>query len=575
MPRYLEIPEDHPYRVFRVFAEVVWHHIGLPPLTPVQREICDWLQSGPKRLQVQAFRGVGKSYLTSAYVLWLLLLNPNEKILVISASKERADQFVLFVRRLISEMDVLRHLEPDRNRNDRDSAVSFDVGAGTPAHSPSVRAVGITGQLAGSRASTIILDDVEIPANSATPAQRDKLSESVKEVDAILLPEDKKLNVNPKVRVLGTPQSMQSVYTQMRERDYVPRIWPIQVPDEDTIVGYAGCLAPSVIKLIDQGFDPGTPTEPTRFPLEDIAERRLSYGSLGFALQFQLSTALSDAEKYPLKLRDALFASFPVDRAREVYVHSNHPQYRMTHLDNVGMPGDGFYSPADTIGEWIPFESTTVAVDPSGRGKDETAVCSGSVLGGQVFVHRVFGTLDGFSEETLTAIALEAKRVKAHRVAIEANFGGGMFANLLRPVLRQIYPCEILEIQHSAMKERRIIATLQPVLESHRLIFHDAIPKADRVPHMEDSDQRVQDRQLFRQLTHITDERGCLGQDDRLDSLSLLVEAFADMLSVDARQSKRDRQEDSEDRRESPVSFSSEDPDNWTSYANPFSQQYQ
>tara|TARA_B110000037_G_C16776395_1_gene365482 strand:- start:303 stop:464 length:162 start_codon:yes stop_codon:yes gene_type:complete len=49
--------------------------------------------------------------------------------------------------------------------------------------------VGISGQLAGSRADVIVADDIEVPNNSMTQGMRDKLSEAVKKFDAILKPD--------------------------------------------------------------------------------------------------------------------------------------------------------------------------------------------------------------------------------------------------------------------------------------------------------------------------------------------------------------------------------------------------
>lgn len=528
------------------------------------------MQHGPKRNQTWGFRGIGKSYLCSAYAAFCLWVNPDEKILVISASKERADQFVQFTRRLIEDVPILQHLRPDPRRGDRDSSVSFDVGVCTPAHSPSVRAVGITGMLAGSRASLIIMDDVEIPANSATPVQREKLAEAVKECDAVLLPANAALRVDPKVRVLGTPQSMETVYLQLEERGYCPRIWPIQTPDEATLLGYRGNLAPSVAALIDSGAAPGTPTEPSRFHIDDIAERRISYGALSFALQFMLSTALSDAEKYPLKTKDLIFASFPTDRAKEVYVHSNHPQYRLKHHDNVGMQGDGFFGVAQEIGEFQPFERTIVSVDPSGTGKDETSIVSGSMLAGQIFVHRIFGTLEGYAESTLMAIAEEARRVKATKVLIESNFGDGMFSQLLKPVLQRVYPCAIEEVKHTTMKEVRIIDTLAPVMGLHKLVMHDSIPTLDKVPHDgdRDSDRRTRDRQVFHQMTHLTADKGCLAHDDRLDCLAQLVAHFQPFMALDAMSEQRARELEAQRAFEDRGIVRQEE-DSWLSYAEP------
>jgi len=71
---------------FRVFLTLVWKELGLPKPTRAQLAIAEYLQHGPKRLQISAFRGVGKSWITSAFVLWTLYNDPDKKIIVISAS---------------------------------------------------------------------------------------------------------------------------------------------------------------------------------------------------------------------------------------------------------------------------------------------------------------------------------------------------------------------------------------------------------------------------------------------------------------------------------------------------------
>ena len=83
-------------RDFRSFLCLVWQYLSLPQPTPVQLDIADWLQTGPRRKVLEAFRGVGKSWITSAYVVWRLYLDPQLNFLVVSASKERADSFSTF-----------------------------------------------------------------------------------------------------------------------------------------------------------------------------------------------------------------------------------------------------------------------------------------------------------------------------------------------------------------------------------------------------------------------------------------------------------------------------------------------
>ena len=93
--------EKELHKDFRIFLTAIWTHLNLPVPTRAQLCIADYLQNGPKRLQIQAFRGVGKSWITAAFVLWTLFNDPNKKIMVVSASKDRADSFSIFCQRLI------------------------------------------------------------------------------------------------------------------------------------------------------------------------------------------------------------------------------------------------------------------------------------------------------------------------------------------------------------------------------------------------------------------------------------------------------------------------------------------
>ena len=79
---------------FNLFLQALWEQLDLPSPTRAQYHIADYLQNGPKRLQIQAFRGVGKSWITGAFVLWTLFKDPEKKIMIISASKERADNML-------------------------------------------------------------------------------------------------------------------------------------------------------------------------------------------------------------------------------------------------------------------------------------------------------------------------------------------------------------------------------------------------------------------------------------------------------------------------------------------------
>ena len=307
---------------------------------------------------VQAFRGVGKSWITSAFVLWNLLLDPNKKILVVSASKSRSDDFSTFCHRLVKEMPVLKHLEPTDAQ--RTSKLSWDVGPTKAAHAPSCKSVGITGQLTGSRADLIVADDVEVPGNSSTVGARATLSEAIKEFEAIIKPE------TGEIVFLGTPQSQESIYSDLPSRGYDVRIYPARIPEDGNI--YEGALAPFISSLPESI---GSATDPDRFSDEELFDREASYGRTGFQLQFQLDVRLSDLDRYPLRLSDLIVMDIDPNLGPEKIMWSSSESW--TDLPNLGFSRDKFYKPLKLIGDMIPYGGSVMAIDPSGRGKAETA----------------------------------------------------------------------------------------------------------------------------------------------------------------------------------------------------------
>jgi hypothetical protein len=69
-----------------------------------------------------------------------------------------------------------------------------------------------------------------------TQGMRDKLSEAVKEFDAILKPDGR-------IIYRGTPQNQESLYNKLPERGYKVSIWPARYPSEDQAIGYGSKLA--------------------------------------------------------------------------------------------------------------------------------------------------------------------------------------------------------------------------------------------------------------------------------------------------------------------------------------------
>lgn len=528
--------QPNPLSDFRKFLFVVWKHLNLPDPTPVQYDIAKNIQHGDKRMIVEAFRGVGKSWITSAYVVWLLYCNPQLNILVVSASKTRADDFTTFTLRLINEMEILAHLRPREDQ--RQSKISFDVGPAAASHAPSVKSVGITGQLAGSRADYIIADDIEVPNNSMTQGMRDRLSEAVKEFDAILKPDGR-------IIYLGTPQNQESLYNKLPERGYKTHIWPARYPDEDTRIGYGGKLAKFVDNRLQNDINlESQPTDPKRFSEFDLLEREASYGRSGFALQFMLDTRLSDALRYPLKVGDLIVMDCPTHEAPERLSWSSDEQYIVQDLPNVGFTGDHYHRPMFMADDFVEYSGSVMSIDPSGRGVDETGYAVVKMLNGYQFVRRCGGIAGGYSEEALEQLARIAKEEGVNEIIVESNFGDGMFNQLFTPVLNRIYPCTLSEVRHNKQKELRIIDVLEPVMNQHRLVVDKKVIKQDYESCQHLPPEQALRYQLMYQLTRITRDRGALVNDDRLDALAMAVQFWVDAMAQDVEKRMAARRED-------------------------------
>ena len=528
----------HPLKDFRNFLFLVWKQLALPEPTKVQYDLADYLQTSPKRSIIQAFRGVGKSYITSAYVVWRLMLDPDLKIMVVSASKERADAFSMFTQRLIMEMPLLAHLIPDKDQ--LWSRIAFNVNGAMASHSPSVKSVGITGQLTGSRADLIIADDIEVPNNSQTQQMREKLATLVTEFDAVLKPLD-----TSKIIYLGTPQTEESLYDVLQDKGYVTRIWPSRYPKKDQVSRYGDRIAPSLMGELEA--DPNiewNPTDPDRFDEADLIERELSYGRSGYALQFQLDTSLSDADRHPLKLKDLIVMSVDISKAPEKPIHGTMSHLEVKDVPNLGMRGDRFYEPFKLSGEWVDYSGSVMAIDPSGRGADETSYAVIKMLNGFLYCPDVGGVEGGYSNKTLETLVDIAKTNNVNYVLVESNFGDGMFSELIKPYFSKAYPVTLEEVRHSKQKELRIIDTLEPVMNQHKLVIDREVIQKDYDSIQKYPNDVAQRYSLFYQLTRITKDRGALAHDDRLDALSMAVAYWVEQMASDADEQMRERHSD-------------------------------
>ena len=105
---------------FPFFLEQLWQAVNLPALAPHQKQIGAWLQHGPRRRGVRAFRGAAKTWCTIGYCLWRLFKDPNERILLVSKSEKHSKDSLYMARKWIGTVPFLQHMVPDRAEGQRD-----------------------------------------------------------------------------------------------------------------------------------------------------------------------------------------------------------------------------------------------------------------------------------------------------------------------------------------------------------------------------------------------------------------------------------------------------------------------
>jgi len=506
----IELLSDFPKCVNYVFKE-----ISLGEITTAQKYLAQDLQRAYEKeeyLIIEQFRGLGKSLITSIFVLWILAKNRDLKVLVVSGTDTKAKNFVRFCFMVMSRTYLFKFLAPDRRGGARTSTQSFDVRGAKPAQDPSLRSLGITGTITSARANIIIADDIETKKNARTANQRQNLLEITTEFEALLTAGAKQF-----ICYLGTRHHMDSIYHRIREeRKYKHIITPVLFPrNKQEVEAYRGLLSPHIYQRLEQ--DPSLYGKPTdeRFPLEEIEKKRLGMGKTAFEMQFMLRVP-TDKERFPLSMDDILITNFKLGYGLVNIVIGNK---RGSSISIKGMRPEDNYNYYRDVGFGATSEYTILSIDPSGRGKDLFAYSIVSTVGGRFFIHKVDGLEGGYSDENLTQIIRDCKKFRVREVVIEDNFGDGIVGALLTKIMDLIgYRVRVIGIKNTKNKIERIITTLEPLFNQHRIIFHERVIKdSNRI-----YDEIGAEHSLIYQLSYI-ENGGELEHDDCLDSLEIGV----------------------------------------------------
>ena len=124
----------------------------------------------------------------------------------------------------------------------------------------------------------------------------------------------------------------------------------------------------------------------------------------------------------------------------------------------------------------------------------------------------------------------------------ETNFGDGIVSELFRKHLQQTNQrCDVEEVRATVRKEDRIIDSLEPVLNQHRLVIDKSVIEWDFRSNPDEAPERRLMYMLFYQMSRMCREKGAVKHDDRIDCLAQGVKYFTDAMGISAQEAIKER----------------------------------
>ena len=88
--------------------------------------------------------------------------------------------------------------------------------------------------------------------------------------------------------------------------------------------------------------------------------------------------------------------------------------------------------------------------------------------------------MEADDNETLKPLLVIVKKHNVAKIIAEPNYGGGMFTQLFKWAAQTVYPCRIEDADWSTVaKEQRVVDTMEPIMNQHRLIVWPTVIHAD------------------------------------------------------------------------------------------------
>jgi len=414
-------------------------------------DIATWLYQrwlcGDRRLLLLCFRSAGKSTLVGLFCAWLLLNEPNLRILILSAEYDLAKKMVRNVKNIVERHPLTNDLIPDRSI--QWASDQFTVQRSLILRDPSLLARGITSNITGSRADIVICDDVEVPNTCRTPTRREELKNRLHEINYVIVPGGLQLYA-------GTPHSLHSIYAEAPSSDQDPEVF---------LDGFERLFLPILNERGESHW-------PERFPKSCIEELKRQTGPAKFQSQMMLRPSEDD----DLRLD-------PKDLVRyedEIFCRESNGQTVLTIGERRIVSVTGWWDPA--FGSPNRGDASVVAavfVDDDG---------SYWLHDVRYLVHDPLRSEDVDEATQLCRQVVDFTReLHLPSITIETN-GLGRFlpAVLKREMAVRGHGCSVLEHVSHRNKDQRILDAFDPVLAAGALKAHTRIWRTPFIDEMRD-----------------------------------------------------------------------------------------
>ena len=159
-----------------------------------------------------------------------------------------------------------------------------------------------------------------------------------------------------------------------------------------------------------------------------------------------------------------------------------------------------------------------------------------------MYLHEIYASQDGYSDDTLLAILKRCRKYDASTLLIESNFGDGIVSELFKKHCQTTKTnINIEETRANVRKEDRIIDSLEPVFNQHRLVVDPKVIAWDYESNTERAAENRYQYMLAYQISRMCREKGAVRHDDRIDALAQGVKYYTDALALSAEQQIKDR----------------------------------